>query len=155
MLPAKYDVTMYTDGAASGNPGPGGYGVILMCNGQSKDFSEGFKHTTNNRMELLAVIRGLEELKVAPCNVIVFTDSKYVCDSVSKAWLFGWEKTGFKGKKNADLWLRFLNLYRKHYVKFQWIKGHNNNKWNEHCDQLAVKASRASNLTVDFEYENL
>ena len=109
-------IIMYTDGAASGNPGPGGYGVLLQSGDYIKEFSEGYRLTTNNRMELLAVIVGLEQLKFPQSEVTVYTDSKYVCDAVEKGWVFGWEKVRFKKKKNPDLWIRFLKIYRKHRV---------------------------------------
>lgn len=149
------EVHLYTDGAAKGNPGPGGYGVVLELVGQSyrKEFYEGFRLTTNNRMELLAVIVGLEKLKKPMTNVLVISDSKYVVDSVAKGWVFGWEKKGFSGKKNPDLWMRFLKIYRQHRVAFQWIKGHNNHPQNERCDALAVMASQLPQLSVDAFYE--
>lgn len=146
-------ITIYTDGAASGNPGPGGYGVVLMSGPHRKELSEGFRLTTNNRMELLAVIKGLEALKKDGCEVTVYTDSKYVADAVEKKWLFGWEKKQFKGKKNPDLWQRFLKTYRKHIVNFVWVKGHANIPENERCDRLAVAASQSPNLLVDTAYE--
>lgn len=149
-----HKVIMYTDGAASGNPGPGGYGVVLISGEHRKELSQGYKLTTNNRMELMAVIAGLEALKFDNCDVTIFTDSKYVSESVEKSWIFGWEKTRFKKKKNPDLWIRFLKIYRKHKVKINWIKGHNNNKENEKCDFLAVKASKSLNLLDDEGYIN-
>ncbi len=145
-------ITIYTDGAARGNPGPGGYGAVLMAGQHRKELSQGYKLTTNNRMELLAVIVAIETLKLPGCNVTVYTDSKYVSDAVEKKWLFGWEKKGFKGKKNPDLWRRFLKAYPKHTIKFIWIKGHANIKENEVCDQLAVDASMGRNLLVDEGY---
>jgi ribonuclease HI len=145
-------VTIFTDGSARGNPGPGGYGVVLISGPHRKELSEGFTLTTNNRMELLAVIVGLEVLKQSGSEVVVYSDSKYVVDAVEKGWVFGWEKTRFKKKKNPDLWIRFLAIYRKHKVKFVWIKGHANNPENERCDQLAVAASMKSNLSVDAGY---
>jgi len=150
-----YQVHIYTDGAAKGNPGPGGYGVVMEMVGSpyKKEFFEGFRHTTNNRMELLAVIVGLEKLKSPKTNVLVVSDSKYVVDSVEKGWVFGWEKKYFKDKKNPDLWLRFLKIYRQHHVKFMWIKGHNNHPQNERCDELAVMASQQKNLNIDTFYE--
>ncbi|MDR1273363.1 MAG: ribonuclease HI, partial [Odoribacteraceae bacterium] len=117
-------ITMYTDGAASGNPGPGGYGVVLLAGPHRKELSEGFRKTTNNRMELLAVIIGLAALKQEECDVTVYSDSRYVVDAIEKGWIFAWERTGFKNKKNPDLWQRFLPLYRKHRVKLAWVKGH-------------------------------
>ena len=151
-----YQVHIYTDGAAKGNPGPGGYGVVMEMVGSpyKKEFFEGFRHTTNNRMELLAVIVGLEKLKALNTNVLVVSDSKYVVDSVEKGWVFGWEKKYFKDKKNTDLWMRFLKIYRQHKVKFLWIKGHNNHPQNERCDELAVMASQQKNLNIDSFYES-
>ncbi|ATP56898.1 ribonuclease HI [Pedobacter ginsengisoli] len=147
-------IELYTDGAASGNPGPGGYGVILRSGAHYKELSEGFRLTTNNRMELLAVIVGLNALKNPGQEITVFSDSKYVIDSVEKKWVFGWVKIGFKGKKNKDLWMRFLNVYKLHNVKFVWIKGHNNHPENERCDELAVAASKnRSALGIDTEFE--
>ena len=151
----SYQVHIYTDGAAKGNPGQGGYGVVMEMVGSpyKKEFFEGFRHTTNNRMELLAVIVGLEKLKAPKTTVLVVSDSKYVVDSVEKGWVFGWEKKYFKDKKNPDLWLRFLKIYRQHQVKFKWIKGHNNHPQNERCDELAVMASQQNNLNIDTFYE--
>lgn len=145
-------IIIYTDGAARGNPGPGGYGVVLLSGKLRKELSHGYKKTTNNRMELLAVIVGLEALKIENSIVSVFTDSKYVADAVEKGWVFGWEKKGFKKKKNPDLWRRFLKIYRKHQVKFTWIKGHANIPENERCDRLAVDASFGTNLPDDAGY---
>jgi len=151
----SYQVHIYTDGAAKGNPGPGGYGVVMEMVGTpyKKEFFEGFRHTTNNRMELLAVIVGLEKLKAPKTNVLVVSDSKYVVDSVEKGWVFGWEKKYFKDKKNPDLWMRFLKIYRQHNVKFMWIKWHNNHPQNERCDELAVMASQQKKLNIDTFYE--
>jgi ribonuclease HI len=146
------DITMYTDGAASGNPGPGGYGVVLISGKHRLEKSQGFRLTTNNRMELMAVIEGLESLKIPGSNVTIYTDSKYVADAVEKGWVFQWETKGFKNKKNPDLWIRFLKAYRQHKVRFVWIKGHANNKENEICDRLAVKASLSGNLLEDTGY---
>lgn len=146
------NVTIYTDGAASGNPGPGGYGIVLISGKHRKTKSGGFRLTTNNRMELMGVIVGLESLKIEGCNVTIYTDSKYVADAVEKGWVFTWEKQQFKKKKNQDLWMRFLRLYRKHKVRFVWIKGHANNTENEICDRLAVNAYREENLPVDTGY---
>ncbi|MGL5682388.1 MAG: ribonuclease HI [Marinifilaceae bacterium] len=146
-------ITIYTDGAASGNPGPGGYGTVLLSGTHRKELSAGFRLTTNNRMELLAVIKGLEQLKQEGNDVTIYSDSKYVVDAVEKQWVFGWEKTGFKGKKNPDLWRRFLVVYRKHRVKFIWVKGHASIPENERCDQLAVAASKSANLSIDTGYE--
>lgn len=148
-------VIIYTDGSSRGNPGPGGYGVILHLNYTQhfKELSQGYRKTTNNRMELLAVIVGLEALTKEGLDVLVVSDSKYVVDSVTKGWVFGWEKKGFLGKKNPDLWIRFLKAYRKHRVKFQWVKGHNNHPMNERCDVLAVEASKNNRLLIDTGYE--
>lgn len=147
------DIVIYTDGSALGNPGPGGYGVVLMSGRHRKELSAGFAHTTNNRMELLAVIMGLETLRADGNCVTIYSDSQYVVNSVEKGWVFGWEKKGFAGKKNADLWQRFLKCYRRHTVRFIWIKGHAEIKENERCDVLANGAARASNLPEDIGYE--
>jgi ribonuclease HI len=151
----SHQVHIYTDGAAKGNPGNGGYGVVMELVGTNykKEFYEGFRHTTNNRMELLAVIVGLEKITKPNMKVLVISDSKYVVDSVEKKWVFGWEKKGFKDKKNPDLWMRFLKIYRQHQVDFKWIKGHNNHPQNERCDELAVYASGLPTLSVDAFYE--
>lgn len=146
-------VIIYTDGAARGNPGPGGYGAVLISGEHRKELSDGFRKTTNNRMELLAVIVALETLKFEKSIVDVYTDSKYVADAVEKKWVFAWEKVQFKKKKNPDLWIRFLKIYRKHQVNFHWIKGHANIPENERCDRLAVEASHMPNLKVDKNYE--
>jgi ribonuclease HI len=146
------EITIYTDGAAAGNPGPGGYGVVLKSGVHRLEKSEGFRLTTNNRMELLAVIVGLEALKKPGSRVAVYTDSKYVADAVEKGWLFQWESKGFKKKKNPDLWKRFLEIYRKHKVRFVWIKGHNDDPENELCDRMAVEASRSRILSEDKGY---
>ena len=150
-----HQVHIYTDGAAKGNPGNGGYGVVMELVGtpHKKEYYEGFRHTTNNRMELLAVIVGLEKLKNLNMKVLVVSDSKYVVDSVEKKWVLGWEKKGFVDRKNSDLWKRFLKIYRKHQVDFKWIKGHNNHPQNERCDVLAVMASGLETLSVDAFYE--
>jgi ribonuclease HI len=146
------EITIYTDGASSGNPGPGGYGVVLISGKHRLEKSEGFRLTTNNRMELMAVIAGLEALKIPGSRVVIYTDSKYVADSVEKGWVFQWESKGFKNKKNPDLWIRFLKTYRKHNVRFVWIKGHSNNIENERCDQLAVSAISGLPLFEDKGY---
>ena len=146
---------MYTDGACSGNPGKGGYGIIMEWVGKPyvKEFSEGFRLTTNNRMELLAVIVALERLRKEGIQVMVYSDSKYVVDSVEKKWVFNWVKNGFKDKKNADLWKRFLSVYKKHDVKFHWIRGHNEHPQNERCDQMAVMATQGKTLQIDEGFE--
>jgi len=146
------EITIYSDGAASGNPGKGGYGVVLISGRHRLEKSEGYRLTTNNRMELLAVITGLESLKIQGSNVVVYTDSKYVADSVEKGWVFRWESKTFKKKKNPDLWIRFLKAYRKHNVRFVWIKGHASNPENELCDRLAVEAYRKDTLLEDTGY---
>jgi len=147
-------VTIYTDGAASGNPGPGGYGVVLESSaGHRKELSGGFRKTTNNRMELLAVIVGLLELKSTEVAVTVVSDSKYVVDAINKGWLRSWVKKNFKDKKNPDLWKRMIPLLDKHNPTFQWVKGHNNHPQNERCDALAVQASRQQHLPADTGYE--
>ena len=149
---ANNKITIYTDGAAQGNPGKGGYGVVMLSPPYRKELSEGFRLTTNNRMELLAVIRGLETLKFEGCDVTVFSDSRYVVDAVTKGWVFGWEKKNFHEKKNPDLWRRFLQVYRKPDVRFVWVKGHNGNPENERCDRLAVAAANSGNLGEDTGY---
>ena len=146
------NVDIYTDGAARGNPGPGGFGVVLLSGNLRKELSEGYRHTTNNRMELLAVIRGLETLKREDIRVRVFTDSKYVSEAVNQGWLEKWKKKNFKKVKNVDLWMKFIELYNKFSPEFIWIKGHADNKENERCDQLAVEASHSANLTEDVGY---
>lgn len=144
---------MYTDGAASGNPGPGGYGVVLLAGDHRKELAGGFKRTTNNRMELLAVIRGLEALKKPGLEVTIYSDSKYVVDAVSKGWLNKWVQTGFKGKKNADLWMQYFKLAKNFTINFVWVKGHANIPENERCDQLAVNAYKQGVLNDDFGFE--
>lgn len=147
-------IIIYTDGASRGNPGPGGYGTVMLAGPYRKEISEGFRKTTNNRMELLAVIKGLEALKKEGSEVLVYSDSKYVVDAVTKGWIWGWVKKGFKGKKNADLWRRFLESYQKHKVEFKWVKGHAGNVENERCDQLAVQAATLAGLPADTGYES-
>jgi ribonuclease HI len=151
MIVQTAQVHIYTDGAARGNPGPGGYGIVMEWVGKPyrKEFAKGYKHTTNNRMELLAVIEALRKLKKPGVSAVVFTDSKYVADAVNKKWVFGWEKKNFKDRKNTDLWMDFLKEYRKHDVRFKWIRGHNNHKQNERCDTLAVAASKEKRLFID------
>ena len=145
-------ITMYTDGSSRGNPGPGGYGAILIYKGRQKELSEGYQLTTNNRMELLAIIKGLEALKGEGHSVKIFSDSKYVIDSITKGWLWGWVKKGFKGKKNEDLWRRYIPLHSKHNITFQWVKGHAGNEFNERCDELAVEAALGGGLKIDKGY---
>ena len=146
-------VIIYTDGASRGNPGPGGYGIVMTYGKYRKEISEGFLKTTNNRMELLAAIVGLESLKKDGTSVVIVTDSKYVHDAVMKRWVFGWEKKGYKDKKNPDLWQRFLKIYRRHQVQIRWVKGHSGHPLNERCDQLATEAADGLELKVDEGYE--
>jgi len=146
------DIVIYTDGAARGNPGPGGYGVVLLAGQFRKELSDGFELTTNNRMELMAVIAGLEALKIENSPVTIYSDSKYVVDAVEKGWIWNWIKIRFKGKKNEDLWMRFMKIYEKHQVNLFWIKGHDNIQENERCDELAVAASLMPHLKKDAGY---
>ena len=148
-------IEIFTDGSSRGNPGPGGYGVVMIYKQHRMEFSQGFRKTTNNRMELLAVIVGLEAIKVENSNVLVTSDSKYVVDAVEKGWVFNWAKKGFKDKKNPDLWRRFLKIYPKHNIKFHWIKGHAGHIENERCDELAVEAATGTNLLIDVEFEKV
>jgi len=147
-------ITIYTDGSAKGNPGNGGYGIVLMSGLHRREMQQGFRLTTNNRMELLAVIVALESIKKEGSLVTVYSDSKYVVDAVEKKWLFSWEKKNFNKKKNPDLWIRFLKIYKKQKINFIWVKGHANNKENERCDFLAVQAAESNNLIIDNWYEN-
>jgi ribonuclease HI len=146
-------INIYTDGSSRGNPGPGGYGVILQYKDYIKELSAGFKLTTNNRMELLAVIVGLESIKQKGHKIIVFSDSQYVVNAVNKGWVFDWEKNHYKKKKNSDLWRRFIKVYRKHVITFNWVKGHSGDPKNERCDQLAVIAATGNELLLDKGYE--
>ena len=146
-------IIIFTDGAAKGNPGPGGYGVVLKFGQHRKELSEGFRLTTNNRMELLAVIRALQELKTTEFPVQVYSDSKYVVDAIEKGWLWGWQKKGFKDKKNPDLWLRYIPLHLKYKPKFIWVKGHAGIKENERCDVLATTAAQSKPTDIDVNYE--
>lgn len=146
-------VTIYTDGASRGNPGPGGFGAVLLYKDNIKELAEGYRKTTNNRMELLAVIRALEAMKKAGLDITIYSDSKYVVDAIEKGWVFKWEKKGFQNKKNPDLWKRLLQVYRQHNVRLKWVKGHANNHYNERCDELAVNAAEGMNLKVDRGYE--
>lgn len=149
-------IELFTDGASSGNPGPGGFGTILRSGTHYKEISGGYRLTTNNRMELMAVIVGLEAIKKPGQEVMIYSDSKYIIDAVEKKWVFGWLKKGFEGKKNKDLWLRFLQVYKLHHVKFTWVKGHAGHIENERCDILAVQAAKQKDLLIDsvFETEN-
>lgn len=150
-------VQIYTDGASSGNPGPGGYGVVLLYNNHRKELSGGFKKTTNNRMELKAVIEGLKALKTT-CIVTLFSDSRYIVDAVKKGWLDNWALKGWKRKKdklsNPDLWQELYSLLNKHKVEFRWVEGHKGNIENERCDFLAVQASRKPELPPDIMFED-
>lgn len=150
-MPAN-EIVIYTDGAARGNPGPGGLGVVMKYGNHRKELSEGYRLTTNNRMELLAVIRGLETLKRDNLKVKIYTDSRYVSDAVNKGWVFNWEAKRFKKKKNPDLWQQFLELYRKYTISFVWVKGHASIPENERCDRLAVEASNSADLLEDSGY---
>lgn len=146
-------ITIYTDGSALGNPGKGGYGVVLISGPHRKELSAGFRLTTNNRMELMAVCVALETLKFEGSDVTIYSDSKYVVDAVSKGWVFGWEQKRFKDKKNPDLWMRFLNIYRRHKVRFVWVKGHAETVENNRCDTLAVTAANSDRLLEDTGYQ--
>jgi ribonuclease HI len=148
-------ITAYTDGACSNNPGPGGYGIVLKSGKHFKKLSGGFFCTTNNRMELMAAIVALEALLIPKSEVLLFSDSKYLVDSVEKGWVFNWEKKGFKNRVNSDLWIRFLKVYRQHDVKLEWVKGHNGQEENEICDRLAVSAYESGNLVQDSGYYEL
>lgn len=146
-------ITIYTDGSALGNPGPGGYGAVLLSGRFRKELAQGFRLTTNNRMELMAVCVALEALRIEGSEVTVYSDSKYVVDAVAKGWVFGWEKKGFAGKKNPDLWARFLRVYRRHRVRFVWVKGHAETAENNRCDALAVAAANdRAHLSEDAGY---
>jgi ribonuclease HI len=149
---APGQIVIYTDGAARGNPCPGGLGVVMKFGKHRRELSEGYRLTTNNRMELLAVIRGLEALKRDDLTVKIYTDSRYVSDAINKGWIFNWETKRFKNKKNVDLWQLFLKLYRKYRVQFIWVKGHASIPENERCDQLAVEASYGTSLQEDTGY---
>jgi ribonuclease HI len=146
-------ITIYTDGASRGNPGPGGFGAVLISGSHRKELSQGFRLTTNNRMELMSVIVALEALKKEGQEVTIYSDSQYVVYAVEKGWVFGWEKKNFAKKKNADLWARFLHVFRKHKVKFVWVRGHASNKENNYCDELAVAAAMGGNLLIDDGYK--
>jgi ribonuclease HI len=147
-------INIYTDGAAQGNPGPGGYGTILKYSGHVKELSKGFRLTTNNRMELMAVIAGLEAIKKEGIPVSIYSDSEYVVKPIEQGWLWNWEKKNFAKKKNADLWKRYIPLHKKFKPKFHWIRGHAGHTENERCDYLAVQAASGFDLDVDTAYEN-
>lgn len=153
---SKEQIHIYTDGACSGNPGKGGYGILMEWVGKpyKKEFFDGYELTTNNRMELLAVIVALEKISMDNVAITVFTDSMYVVNAVEKKWILGWVKKHFKDVKNPDLWKRFLIQYKKHLVKFVWVKGHNDHPQNERCDQLAVAGTKKKELKVDEGYVN-
>lgn len=151
MAPAP--ITIYTDGSALGNPGPGGYGIVMLSGPHRRELSQGYRLTTNNRMELLAVIVALEAIKNDGHAVDIYSDSRYVVDAVEKGWVHGWVAKNFKDKKNPDLWMRFLKAYRRHTVKFHWVKGHAENPLNERCDQLATTAARGPQLLEDAGYQ--
>ena len=146
-------IEIYTDGAAKGNPGNGGYGVYLRFGTKTKELSQGYRLTTNNRMELLAVIVALESLKTTSYPVLVTSDSKYVIDSITKGWVLNWVKKGFTGKKNEDLWRRYLHVAKNFRLEFIWVRGHNGHFENERCDILAVQAAESRNLLIDEYYE--
>ncbi len=145
---------IYTDGASRGNPGRGGYGLILKWNNTIREYAQGYRLTTNNRMELMAVIAGLEKLTKEGLQIVIYSDSKYVVDAVEKKWIWAWQKKGWKDKKNVDLWQRYLQLQAKHQVKFVWVKGHATHEMNNRCDFLATSAADSNNLLVDHGYEN-
>jgi ribonuclease HI len=148
------EVIMYTDGASRGNPGPGGYGVILMYGKHEKELSKGYRLTTNNRMELMGVIAGLEALKKNGLQVIIYTDSQYIVKALNEGWLNKWMATNFaKGKKNKDLWVKFYNLSLEYKLQFNWVKGHAENEYNNRCDYLATKAADGTYLEIDEGYE--
>ena len=147
-------ITLYTDGSSRGNPGPGGYGAILLAGQHRKELSQGYRRTTNNRMELMAVIAGLQALKKDGLNVTVYSDSQYVVKAVEEGWLKNWMRTNFKGgKKNKDLWTLFHALQQKHNLKFIWVKGHADNPLNNRCDELATEAADGSSLLIDHGFE--
>ena len=148
-------IKIYTDGSAKGNPGRGGYGIVMSFKGKEKEICEGFRLTTNNRMELLGVIIALESLKTNHHPVEIYSDSKYVVDAIEKKWVFGWKQKNFKGKKNVDLWKRYLPLHTKFNPKFHWVKGHAGHPENERCDKLAFDIADSGNLHIDFEYEKI
>lgn len=147
-------ITIYADGSSRGNPGPGGYGAILMCGNHTKELSAGYRLTTNNRMELLAVIKALEALKKNNLPITIYTDSQYIVNTVEKKWLDNWIRTQFKsGKKNKDLWLRYHQLAQNHHIHFKWVKGHADNVYNNRCDILATTAADGKHLLIDEGYE--
>jgi ribonuclease HI len=152
-LPQMSQLIIYTDGSSRGNPGPGGYGIVMQWGNTVKEISQGYRLTTNNRMELMAVIVALESLTRTGLDIVIYTDSSYVVNSIEKKWVFGWVKKNFEGKKNADLWMRFLPLYKKHNIKMVWVKGHATNAGNNRCDVLATMAADSGNWLEDIGYE--
>lgn len=146
-------IEIFTDGASSGNPGPGGYGAILKAGSHYKELSGGFRKTTNNRMELMAVIKALEAVKKPGQTITIYSDSKYIIDAIEKKWVYGWIKKGFKDKKNKDLWLQLMELYKQHQIKLVWVKGHAGHPENERCDELAVAAAKQPALPADVVFE--
>ena len=147
---AEKKIQIYTDGAARGNPGPGGYGVILKYGSHRKELSAGYKHTTNNRMELMAVIKALQTLTKTDIPIEIFSDSQYVVKAVTEGWLLNWMRTGFKGgKKNRDLWTTYFHLAKNFDIQFHWVKGHADNPYNNRCDELATQAADGTNLLED------
>ncbi len=148
-------IKIFTDGSAKGNPGPGGYGIVMRFGEKEKEISQGYRLTTNNRMELMAVIVALESLKTDKHPISIYSDSKYVIDSITKGWVFGWEKKNFKGKKNIDLWKRYLKLHPKFKINYTWVKGHNGHPENERCDVLAVQGAESKNQLIDSYFEEV
>jgi ribonuclease HI len=148
------EIVIYTDGSSRGNPGPGGYGAILMYGDKRKELSQGYRKTTNNRMELMGVIAALEAIKKQGFKIKIYTDSQYIVKAIKEGWLNKWLATNFaKGKKNKDLWVKFYNLYKQHQIQFHWIKGHADNPFNNRCDQLATAAADGTDLLIDEGYE--
>jgi len=155
-MPGEIQLIIYTDGAARGNPGPGGYGAVLMWGNKSKELSAGYRLTTNNRMELMAVIAALKALTKQNIPLTIYTDSQYVLNSVEKKWLDTWIRTDFKGgKKNKDLWLEYYRIAKNYLIKFVWVKGHAENIYNNRCDELATTAADGRNLLIDEGYEQI
>jgi ribonuclease HI len=155
MASESHQLIVYTDGSSRGNPGPGGFGTVLIWGQKQKEISAGYRLTTNNRMELLGVITALENLKQKNISLTVYTDSQYIVKAVNEGWLNNWVRTNFKGgKKNKDLWMRFYELAKDFKITFQWVKGHADNPLNNRCDELATQAADGSNLLIDEGYEN-